>query len=45
MIVEDGFIAATARRNGLTIVTGNDKDFRRLGLKAFNPLKDTDAAD
>ena len=38
MPVEDGYIAATARRHGLTIVTGNDKDFRRPGLKVFNPL-------
>jgi predicted nucleic acid-binding protein len=38
--VEDGYIAATARRHGLTIVTGNDKDFRRPGLKLFNPFKE-----
>lgn len=40
MPVEDGYIAATARRHRLTIVTGNDKDFRRPGLKVFNPFKD-----
>jgi predicted nucleic acid-binding protein len=40
MPVEDSFIAATARRHGLTIVTGNDKDFRRPGLKVFNPFKE-----
>ena len=40
MPIEDGFIAATARRHGLTIVTGNDQDFRRPGLKVFNPFKD-----
>lgn len=40
MPVEDSYIAATARRHGLTIVTGNDKDFRRPGLKVFNPFKD-----
>ena len=40
MPVEDGYIAATARRHDLTIVTGNDKDFRRPGLKVFNPLKE-----
>lgn len=39
MPVEDGYIAATARKHGLTIVTGNDKDFRRPGLKVFNPFK------
>jgi len=40
MPVEDSFIAATARRHGLTIVTGNDKDFRRPGVKVFNPFKE-----
>ena len=40
MPVEDSFIAATARRHGLTIVTGNDRDFQRPGLKVFNPFKD-----
>jgi predicted nucleic acid-binding protein len=40
MPVEDSFIAATARRHNLTIVTGNDKDFRRPGLKVFNPFKE-----
>lgn len=25
---------------GLTIVTGNDRDFRRPGLKVFNPFKE-----
>ena len=40
MPVEDGYISATARRHGLTIVTGNDKDFRRPGLKVFNPFKE-----
>jgi hypothetical protein len=39
--LEDGTIAATARRHELTIVTGNDKDFRRPGLKRFHPVKDT----
>ncbi len=39
MPVEDGYIAATARRHGLTIATGNDKDFRGPGLKVFNPFK------
>jgi hypothetical protein len=29
-----------ARRHDLTIVTGNDKDFRRPGLKVFNPFKE-----
>jgi toxin FitB len=38
MPVEDSYIAATDRRHDLTIVTGNDKDFRRPGLKVFNPF-------
>ncbi len=40
MPVEDSYIAATARRHNLTIVTGNVKDFRRPGLKVFNPFKE-----
>jgi hypothetical protein len=40
MPVEDSYMAATARHHNLTIVTGNDKDFRRPGLKVFNPFKD-----
>ncbi len=40
MPVEDSYIAATARRHGLTIATGNDRDFRRPGLKVFNPFKE-----
>jgi len=40
MPIEDSYIAATARRHGLTIVTGNDKDFRRPGIKVFNPFKE-----
>ena len=39
MPVEDSYIAAIARRHNLTIATGNDKDFRRPGLKVFNPFK------
>ncbi len=40
MPIEDSYIAAIARRHHLTIVTGNDKDFRRPGLKVFNPFKE-----
>jgi len=40
MPVEDSYIAATARRYALTIATGNDQDFRRPGLKVFNPFKE-----
>jgi hypothetical protein len=42
MSVHDGpeYAAATARRHRLTLVTGNDRDFRRPGLKVFNPFKE-----
>jgi hypothetical protein len=40
MPVEDSYIAATARRHQLTIATGNDRDFRRPGLRVFNPFKE-----
>ena len=40
MPLEDSYIAATAKRYGLTIATGNDQDFRRPGLKVFNPFKE-----
>jgi toxin FitB len=40
MPIEDSYIAATALRHGLTIVTGNDRHFRRAGLKVFNPFKE-----
>ncbi len=43
MPVEDGYIAATARHYGLTIATGNDRDFQRPGLKVFNPFKELPA--
>jgi predicted nucleic acid-binding protein len=45
MPVEDSYIAAIARKHGLTIATGNDKDFRRPGLKIFNPFKDLPAVE
>lgn len=35
---DPSYIAATARRHGLTIATGNDRHFRRPGLKVFNPF-------
>ena len=40
MPVTDSYIAATAVRYGRTIVTGNDKHYRRPGLKVFNPFKE-----
>lgn len=43
MPVEDSYIASTAKRHSLTIVTGNDQDFRRRDLKVFNPFKERPA--
>jgi len=40
MPIEDSYIAATAVRHNLTIVTGNDRDFARPGLKVFNPFRE-----
>ena len=40
MPLADSYIAATARRHGLTIATGNIRDFRRPGIKVFDPFKD-----
>ena len=40
MPIEDSYIAATARRHDLTIVTGNERHFRRPGLNVFNPFKE-----
>jgi predicted nucleic acid-binding protein len=40
MPLEDSYIAATARRHSLTIVTGNTKHFRRPGMRVMNPFKD-----
>ena len=45
MPVEDSYIAATAQRYGLTIATGNDQDFRRPGLRVFNPFKELPIGD
>lgn len=40
MPLADSYVAATARRHGLTVVTGNDRDFRRPGVKVLNPFKE-----
>jgi predicted nucleic acid-binding protein len=45
MPVEDSYIAAIAIRHNLTVATGNEKDFRRPGLKLFNPFQETGSAD
>ena len=34
----DGLIAATAKRRGFTIVTRNDRDFARAGVRTLNPF-------
>jgi toxin FitB len=38
-LAEDAMIAATARVNGLTVATRNERDFRPLGVAFFNPFK------
>lgn len=38
MPMPDSFIAATARRYNLTIVTRNVADYERPGLRVFNPF-------
>lgn len=35
----DSLIAATALVNGLTLVTRNVKDFKRMGIKMINPFE------
>jgi len=36
--VVDGLIAATARVNGMTVVTRNVKDFEHSGVEVLNPF-------
>ena len=43
MPVEDSYIAATARKHGLVIATGNEQDFKRPGLMVFNPFRELPA--
>jgi predicted nucleic acid-binding protein len=38
--VIDGLIAATAKVNGLTVVTRNARDFERTGVQVLNPFGD-----
>ncbi len=40
MPLADSYIAATARRHRLTVVTGNDRDFKRPGVEVLNPFKE-----
>lgn len=42
MLIADSYIAAIARRHGLTVATGNERDFRRVGVKVFNPFREHD---
>ncbi len=37
-LADDAFIAATARVNGLTVVTRNVRDFKALGVATLNPF-------
>lgn len=37
-LYEDAMIAATARVNGLTVLTRNVADFKALGVDVFNPF-------
>ena len=39
-VIEDAMIAATAIENGLTVVTRNEKDFKRFMVPIFNPFND-----
>ena len=45
MPIEDSYIAATARRYHLTIVTGNETHFRRPGVNVFNPFTELPSQD
>lgn len=38
-LIEDAMIAATARVHGLEVATRNQRDFRHLQVKAFNPFQ------
>lgn len=37
-LIEDAMIAATAAVHGLTVVTGNTRDFETLNVATFNPF-------
>jgi predicted nucleic acid-binding protein len=41
MPVKDSLIAASAKRHGLTVATGNTADFRHAGVPVVNPFKDS----
>lgn len=38
-LLEDAMIAATARVHGLIVATRNERDFKQLEVRTFNPFK------
>jgi hypothetical protein len=38
-LYDDAMIAATARVNGLTVATRNERDFKHLGVEMLNPFE------
>jgi len=38
-LLEDAMIAATARVHGLVVATRNERDFKQLDVRTFNPFK------
>jgi toxin FitB len=38
-LIEDAMIAATARIHGLHVAARNERDFRQLQVRAFNPFQ------
>jgi predicted nucleic acid-binding protein len=38
-LVEDAMLAATARVHGLIVATSNERDFKQLEVRSFNPFK------
>ena len=38
-LLEDGMIAATAHIHDMTVATRNTRDFRRLGVRVFDPFR------
>ncbi len=41
MKLPDAIIAATAKKNDLTLVTRNEKDFKGTGLNIYNPFSES----